>query len=58
MCEHKRYMCRNNVFICLLCGAEIPNPYRQPANAETREAKKQPAKRRAKKEAAQDGKDS
>lgn len=46
-CKHDQFRCTNNVFFCLKCGAEIPNPYE--AKEEKPEEKK-PAKRRAKKE--------
>jgi hypothetical protein len=26
-CKHESIMCRNNVFLCLKCGAEVPSPY-------------------------------
>lgn len=52
MCNHERFKCVNNRFICLLCGQEIPNPYTAKAEKEPApEAQKKPAKRRAKKEA-------
>ena len=45
-CKHDQFRCTNNVFFCLKCGAEIPNPYEK---QEKPEAKK-PAKRKTKKE--------
>lgn len=26
-CNHKQLRCTDNRFFCLLCGAEVPNPY-------------------------------
>ena len=49
-CEHKRFGCRNNVFFCLDCGAEIPNPYKaEPAENVGKETIKKPATKRTKK---------
>lgn len=52
LCNHERYMSKNNRFICLLCGAEIPNPYKgKQQEQDAPKAQEKPAKRRAKKEA-------
>lgn len=26
-CRHERLKCRDNVFICAVCGAVVPSPY-------------------------------
>ena len=26
-CKHERLMCTDNRFFCLVCGAEVPEPY-------------------------------
>lgn len=26
-CDHKQFRCTDNRFFCLVCGAEIANPY-------------------------------
>ena len=26
-CDHKQLRCTDNRFFCLLCGAEVPEPY-------------------------------
>lgn len=50
-CTHSRLRCTNNVFYCLVCGAEVPNPYKH-KGGETKpvEAKKTASKRKPKKE--------
>lgn len=51
MCNHEQFMCRDNRFICLQCGAEIPNPYKaKQQKQDAPQAQEKPAKRRAKKE--------
>jgi hypothetical protein len=27
-CDHSLFRCTNGVFFCLICGQEIPNPYK------------------------------
>ena len=27
ICNHDRLKCRDNVFICAVCGAVVPSPY-------------------------------
>lgn len=27
-CTHEQLRCTNNVFYCMKCGAEVPNPYK------------------------------
>ena len=53
-CEHKTFRCTNNRFFCLVCGAEIANPYevdkREGAEEMPVETPKNGRKRKAKKE--------
>lgn len=48
-CQHKRFGCRNNIFFCLDCGAELPNPYAGQAENVEKEPTKKPATKRTKK---------
>ena len=54
-CKHDQYKCTDNHFFCLICGAEIANPFavKQPAAEAEKPAEgpKKPVKRKAKKEA-------
>lgn len=54
-CKHERFKCTNNVFICLLCGTTIENPYRMDKHTGQEENAKETAKkankRKSKKEA-------
>ena len=51
MCKHERFMCRDCRFICLLCGQEIPDPYKDRAKAEPAQEAKKPASKRGRKKA-------
>ena len=54
-CKHERIRCTNNEFFCLICGAEIGDPYEADKQAGAKEnapeGLKKPVKRKAKKEA-------
>ena len=54
-CNHDRYKCTDNRFFCLICGAEIADPFAVKEDtdraAKPAEAQKKPVKRKAKKEA-------
>ena len=54
-CDHKQLKCTDNRFFCLICGAEIGDPFavkEDTGRAEKpAEAPKKPVKRKAKKEA-------
>jgi len=54
-CNHDQYKCTDNRFFCLICGAEIANPYeaeqREGQKEKPAEGAKKPVKRKAKKEA-------
>lgn len=54
-CKHDRYKCTDNRFFCLICGAEIADPFavKQPAAEAEKpaEATKKAVKRKARKEA-------
>ena len=54
-CNHDRYKCTDNRFFCLICGAEIADPYEADKQAGAKEnapeGLKKPVKRKAKKEA-------
>lgn len=52
-CKHEHLRCTNNVFFCLDCGAEVPNPYKADKQAGQKEAPSEgpqkPVKRKTKK---------
>ena len=54
-CNHDRYKCTDNRFFCLICGAEIGDPYEADKQAGAKEnapeGLKKPVKRKTKKEA-------
>ena len=54
-CRHERLKCTDNRFFCLICGAEIADPYDADKQARAKEnapeGLKKPVKRKAKKEA-------
>ena len=54
-CKHDLYKCTDNRFYCLICGAEIGDPYdaykQAGAKENAPEGLKKPVKRKAKKEA-------
>ena len=54
-CKHDQYKCTDNRFFCLICGAEIADPFavkEDTVRAEKpAEAPKKPVKRKTKKEA-------
>lgn len=50
-CTHKRLKCTDNIYYCLDCGAEVPDPNMQ--EEKPAEEKKPAPKRRAKKGAAE-----
>ena len=54
-CKHDQYKCTDNRFFCLICGAEIGDPYADDKQAGQKEnateGLKKPVKRKAKKEA-------
>ena len=54
-CKHDQYKCTDNRFFCLICGAEIGDPYEADKQAGAKEnapeGPKKPVKRKAKKEA-------
>lgn len=55
-CEHKRLRCTDNVFYCALCGAVVPDPYKDKgAEEKPAEARKTGVKRKARKESKEDG---
>lgn len=33
-CDHKQFRCTDNRFFCLVCGAEIANPYEREGQEE------------------------
>ena len=53
-CDHKSFRCTNNRFFCLVCGAEITNPYEVDKHTGQEEkpveTQKSGRKRKAKKE--------
>lgn len=54
-CNHERIRCTDNRFFCLVCGAEIANPYeadkQEGAEEKPVETQKNGRKRKARKEA-------
>ena len=54
-CKHDQYKCTDNRFFCLICGAEIGDPFAVKEDTDRAEkpaeAPKKPVKRKAKKEA-------
>jgi hypothetical protein len=52
-CDHKQLKCTDNRFFCLICGAEIADPFAVKEDADRAEkpaeAPKRPAKRKSKK---------
>ena len=54
-CNHDRYKCTDNRFFCLICGAEIADPFAVKEDtdraAKPAEATKKAVKRKTKKEA-------
>lgn len=44
-CDHKQLRCTDNRFFCLLCGAEVPNPYKLDKQ-EGQEEKQAPRRKR------------
>lgn len=53
-CNHKQLRCTNNRFFCLVCGAEVPNPYKMDKDTDEPEkpveTQKTGRKRRTRKE--------
>lgn len=54
-CNHNQYKCTDNRFFCLICGAEIGDPFAVKEDTDQAEkpaeAPKKPVKRKTKKEA-------
>ena len=52
-CNHDRLCCTNNVFYCVICGAQVPSPFEAeqntPAQEKPAEAPKRGGKRGGKK---------
>ena len=44
-CKHERYMCRNCVKICLICGKELPSDFGVEKPAPVAEKAEKPAKK-------------
>lgn len=59
-CDHKHLKCTDNRFFCLICGAEIADPFavKEDTDRAAKPAEAPKKKRRTKKEAATDGSDS
>lgn len=48
-CTHKRLKCTDNIYYCLDCGAEVPDPNTQKQEEKPVEEKKPTPKRKTKK---------
>lgn len=47
-CNHETFKCTNGVFLCLKCGAVIPNPYESKAATAPAETAPETVKKTAK----------